>query len=193
MNQPSYASWAFVLFIGLPMCAEAAQYKCVDEKTKAVTYSGTPCPSGDVRVLNIYTGPSHSNGNGITTEQANEHYGRINQEKKAQADQSAQPSRQCEPSATASLEAQQAEDALRVAKNSESRTGARAVREAHKALENARDRRDNACNPGAAQQARAAREARSTVEDDARKQAAEQRKLQRSVDEVNRKLDGLSR
>src|SRR5690242_10316355 len=84
MNELGCISWV-VLCVGLPICAHAAQYKCVDEKTKAVTYSGTPCPSGDVRVLNIYTGPAHSDGNGMTTEQANEYYGRINRGAKAQS------------------------------------------------------------------------------------------------------------
>jgi hypothetical protein len=193
MNQLCRISVAVVLFIGLPIYAHAGQYKCVDEKTKAVTYSGTPCASGDVRVLNIYTGPGNSGGNGMTTEQANEYYGRINQGTKAQAGRSDQSSRRCEPSAAANWEVQQAEDALRVAKNSENRTGPRAVREAQANLETARDRRDNACDPAAAQQAPAAREAKRAAEEDARKQAAEQRRLQLGVDEVNRKLDSARR
>ena len=37
---------AVVLLIGLPALAHAGLYKCIDEKTKSVTYSGTPCASG---------------------------------------------------------------------------------------------------------------------------------------------------
>ena len=37
---------ALVLLIGLPVLAHAGLYKCIDEKTKSVTYSGTPCVSG---------------------------------------------------------------------------------------------------------------------------------------------------
>ena len=37
---------AVVLLIGFPALAHAGLYKCIDEKTKSVTYSGTPCDSG---------------------------------------------------------------------------------------------------------------------------------------------------
>lgn len=37
---------AVVLLLGLPALAHAGLYKCIDEKTKSVTYSGTPCVSG---------------------------------------------------------------------------------------------------------------------------------------------------
>jgi hypothetical protein len=37
---------AVVLLIGFPALAHAGLYKCIDEKTKSVTYSGTPCISG---------------------------------------------------------------------------------------------------------------------------------------------------
>jgi len=36
---------AVVLLIELPALAHAGLYKCIDEKTQSVTYSGTPCIS----------------------------------------------------------------------------------------------------------------------------------------------------
>jgi len=37
---------AVILLIGLPALAHAGLYKFIDEKTKSVTYSGTPCIPG---------------------------------------------------------------------------------------------------------------------------------------------------
>ena len=42
---------AVLLLVGLPLLAEAQVYKCTDEQTRAVTYSGTPCATGDVKKL----------------------------------------------------------------------------------------------------------------------------------------------
>src|SRR5207249_11442559 len=72
---------------------------------------------------------------------------------------------------TANVEVQQAESALLVAKNSEHRTGARAVRDAQANLDSARDRRDYACDPAVVQKAGTAR-APTNAADDARRQAA---------------------
>jgi hypothetical protein len=44
---------AALLLSSLPILAEAALYKCVDEKTKAVTYSGTACVSGNENKVSI--------------------------------------------------------------------------------------------------------------------------------------------
>jgi hypothetical protein len=47
MNQSCRTSLAaVVLLIGLPGLAHAGLYKCIDENTKAVTYSGTACAPG---------------------------------------------------------------------------------------------------------------------------------------------------
>jgi len=42
---------AVLLLIGLSAFAHAGLYKCIDEKTKSVTYSGMPCISGSENAI----------------------------------------------------------------------------------------------------------------------------------------------
>ena len=167
---------AFVLLLGLPACAYAGLYKCVDEKTKAVTYSGTPCPSGDVRTLSI-TENAIMDGAAAQQEIAR---------RQMEVNQTSQGSVGCNVSPTASQTAREAEDRYRTVNNS-SRSSKRDVRDAKADMLAAQAMNDHPCNPEIAQQIMADKAA-SNAADKARRQEAHQRM---QLDEANRKLDEI--
>jgi hypothetical protein len=192
-----------VMLTSLPALADAALYKCVDEKTKAVTYSGTACVSGNESKLSI-TENAIMDGAAAQRE-----IGR-----RQMADQANQESRRCGASSSDIEHERQAENALLTAKNAHGVTdSSKSVKAAQANLDSARDRRNNPCDPGIAQQGRAAR-ADAEAADDARRQrdraermaaaraaddraermaaaqAAEDRAA-RAADDANRKLDDI--
>jgi hypothetical protein len=167
-----------VMFTWLPVLADAALYKCVDEKTKAVTYSGTACVSGNESKVSI-TENAIMDGSSAQRE--------IARRNTTSGNQAGQASRQCGTSSTDIEEVRQAENALLVAKNAHSPDRIE-VRDARNRLASARDRASNPCDPGVAQRSAATAEAANAA-DDARRQEARQRML---LLEANRKLDDLT-
>jgi hypothetical protein len=80
-----------IMLTWLPILADAALYKCIDEKTKAVTYSGTACMTGVERELGITNNRTESS---VTTEQINAHYRSVIENMDAKAEQGQQNARQ---------------------------------------------------------------------------------------------------
>ena len=181
---------AAVLLTSLPILAEASLYKCVDEKTKAVTYSGTACVSGDESKLTI-TENAIMDGSSAQRE--------IARRNTTSGNQAGQASRQCGTSSTDIEEVRQAENALLVAKNAHSPDRIE-VRDARNRLASARDRASTPCDPGVAQRS-AATAAAANAADDARRQAALDRSnkmlndaaITNKLNQLGNQLDRLTR
>ncbi len=152
---------AVVMLVCLPALAHAAGlYKCVDEKTKAVTYSGIPCMTGDVSALTV-TENAVIDGRALEREI-------VRRKTAEQASQGSGCSFDAIQSANAGLA--QAEDRAQwadlhnnphsqVISGKQKREAATEAANAHADYDAAAIHASAPCDPGVAQQAKAAREA----------------------------------